>query len=360
MKKAVSIILALLLILVTVAADAEDIVLGDPPGEDAELERLDSVLADPPGEDDDPEDPDGIMGDPPGPPEDDGDPGESGSDPVEGDDPAGGDDDPGEPDPDDEDVNYAVYTVYYLEQGTDRELAPSKTVEDKALGDAIVEDAEDVKGYVAISPARIEKNLGEEDREIVFYYERDMEQKQNVWYKVIHVVDGEHQPEYDVTVTGTAWQYDPNPTLTVTAASLAILEFNGFPFGYCDSPGEVGEEVEHGTVITLYYYDMLFPEISYQVRYYYDGVMSAANRLIFAENVILGEEISIYPNMSRAGYRLSHTRNFPLTISIDNRENIIHVYYESIPAPTRLEAYDEMEIPLSAGLGSLNVGDCAD
>ena len=64
------------------------------------------------------------------------------------------------------------YTVNYYEQGTNTKVANSKTVNEKALGESITENAIDIKGYNKIDPTSKSITIGKVDNIINFYYSK--------------------------------------------------------------------------------------------------------------------------------------------------------------------------------------------
>ncbi|MBV1756906.1 MAG: InlB B-repeat-containing protein [Dethiosulfatibacter sp.] len=63
------------------------------------------------------------------------------------------------------------YTVYYLEQGTETQLATPKVVDEQVFGTTIPESAIAITGYTAVPPTQQSVTIdNEEDNEITFYY----------------------------------------------------------------------------------------------------------------------------------------------------------------------------------------------
>ncbi|MDP3388135.1 MAG: InlB B-repeat-containing protein, partial [Eubacteriales bacterium] len=63
------------------------------------------------------------------------------------------------------------YTVYYLEQGTEDQLASPKVVDEQTFGTTVTESAIAITGYTAVSPTQKSITIDdEEDNEITFYY----------------------------------------------------------------------------------------------------------------------------------------------------------------------------------------------
>ena len=81
--------------------------------------------------------------------------------------------------------------------------------------------------------------------------------------------------------------------------------------------------------------------MKYRVQYYYDGVLFGGLTEEGAGEVLT--EITQYIDKPR-DMMFDHVDNFPLTLGLDEEENVIRVYY--------------VHIPLTGYLGAHNVGDC--
>jgi len=93
------------------------------------------------------------------------------------------------------------------------------------------------------------------------------------------------------------------------------------------------------------------PTAAYTVRYYYDDVLSAGATQQLSG--VLGSTVSTYPPRLLPGYALSRATNLPLILSKNADENVIRVYYVSVP---RLISLDDLAIPLGAGGLSYEMG----
>ena len=67
-------------------------------------------------------------------------------------------------------IDGLTYTVKYLEQETNVEVAEEKVVDGKVFNDVVTEEAIDVNGYVKQEPTSKTITLGVENNEIIFYY----------------------------------------------------------------------------------------------------------------------------------------------------------------------------------------------
>ena len=62
------------------------------------------------------------------------------------------------------------YTVKYLEQGTNVELADAKTVTGQTFGAEVTENAIDIEGYAQVAPISAKITIAVENADIIFYY----------------------------------------------------------------------------------------------------------------------------------------------------------------------------------------------
>jgi len=76
------------------------------------------------------------------------------------------------------------YVVNYLEQGTNKVLAPQKVVGDQTFGTSVTETAIDITGYGKIDPISVSINIDVEGNVINFYYVRlgvNEDGDNNIW-----------------------------------------------------------------------------------------------------------------------------------------------------------------------------------
>ncbi len=101
---------------------------------------------------------------------------------------------------------------------------------------------------------------------------------------------------------------------------------------------------------------------TYTVRYYYDGVLDAARTETYTAD--LGTTITGFTDKIRDGYYLDSVTGIPLTVSKDDSQNIIRVYYVSLPAAVyeyRIEYYYDEVLDQSRTItGSGTAGEAID
>ena len=152
------------------------------------------------------------------------------------------------------------------------------------------------------------------------------------WHEVGYTADGLAD-----TDTITALEMKDNRILkpgTLTAnflpETLQITHENG-----SDSTGDYRVEYAPGTLTVNTVI------VKYTVQYYYDGVLFGGLTEEGAGEVLT--EITQYIDKPR-DMMFDHVDNFPLTLGLNEEENVIRVYY--------------VHIPLTGYLGAHNVGDC--
>ena len=152
------------------------------------------------------------------------------------------------------------------------------------------------------------------------------------WHEVGYTADGLAD-----TDTITALTMKDNRILkpgTLTAnflpETLRITHENG-----SDSTGDYRVEYAPGTLTVNTVI------VKYRVQYYYDGVLFGGLTEEGAGEVLT--EITQYIDKPR-DMMFDHVDNFPLTLGLNEEENVIRVYY--------------VHIPLTGYLGAHNVGDC--
>lgn len=152
------------------------------------------------------------------------------------------------------------------------------------------------------------------------------------WHEVGYTADGLAD-----TDTITALEMKDNRILkpgTLTAnflpETLRITHENG-----SDSTGDYRVEYAPGTLTVNTVI------VKYRVQYYYDGVLFGGLTEEGTGEVLT--EITQYIDKPR-DMMFDHVDNFPLTLGLNEEENVIRVYY--------------VHIPLTGYLGAHNVGDC--
>ena len=79
--------------------------------------------------------------------------------------------------------NDLSYTVYYKEQGTEKELAGAKVVDGQTFGDVVTENAIDIDGYNKVNPTSANITITTGKNEYTFYYTKRNDLSYTVYYK---------------------------------------------------------------------------------------------------------------------------------------------------------------------------------
>ena len=79
--------------------------------------------------------------------------------------------------------NDLSYTVYYKEQGTEKELAGAKVVDGQTFGDVVTENAIDIDGYNKVNPTSADITITTGTNEYTFYYTKRNDLSYTVYYK---------------------------------------------------------------------------------------------------------------------------------------------------------------------------------
>ena len=205
-------------------------------------------------------------------------------------------------------INSYDYTVNFLEQGTEKVLAPAKNGT-AVYKQTVTENSVAVDGYKLLSENTQSIVIDTENNVINFYYTKRSDLTLTVSY-----VEKE---------TGTKLRADKTIKNLVFGEKVDIASIveDIAGYKYVESvPYEVTVKLS-GNAVTLYYEKDVF---GYTVEYYYDDILDSSkteSRLAYYQTII-----KTYPNKG-AGYILGAVGNFPLTISANESKNVIRVYY---------------------------------
>jgi hypothetical protein len=209
------------------------------------------------------------------------------------------------------------YTVMYLEEDTNNELATPEVRKNRTYLETYSEKAKSIDGYVVDEETK-EIVLEENESRIIFYYNK----KDDLSYKVIYYKDSlntdaigeetfENQTFEDIINSDDIDKdlYKPrkgyNSGVIVTDMPYTIID---------------GENV-----INVIYTKK--DNLTYRVEYYYDGNIDSSKTEYF-ENLTYGDVITNYKEKLPADYKFVND-TAPLTID-DTKDNVIKVYYESV------------------------------
>ena len=270
------------------------------------------------------------------------------------------------------------YTVNYIEQGTNEKIADSKQVDNQTFKDSVTEETIEISGYYAVEPTEQTITIEVENNIINFYYQKRTDIEYTVEYYYDNKLDNDKTEIYTATfkdvieeyedknITGYKFEKTENLPLTIVADEKdnvikVYYVKDTFKYNveyYYDGEINEGETEEYtatfqdeiteyedknitgyklektenlpltitenpdNNVIKVYYIKDTF---NYTVEYYYDGKINDSK----TENLqaTFKDVIEKYEDKNIIGYKLEKTENLPLTISANEKDNIIKVYY---------------------------------
>ena len=120
------------------------------------------------------------------------------------------------------------YTVNYLEQGTNTELSPAKTVGNQVFGAEVTETAIDIAGYNPVEPTSQSITIAVSGNEITFYYTKRTDLSYMVKYlekdteKELHTAKTEGNQVFNAEVTEEAIDIPGYNKVEPTSATIHI------------------------------------------------------------------------------------------------------------------------------------------
>ena len=209
------------------------------------------------------------------------------------------------------------YTVMYLEENTNNELATPEIRENKTYLGTYSEKAKPIDGYVVDEETK-EIVLEENESRIIFYYNK----KDDLSYKVIYYKDSlntdaigeetfENQTFEDIINSDDIDKDLYKPRKGYNSGVIAT-----------DMPYTI---IDGENVINVIYTKK--DNLTYRVEYYYDGNIDSSKTEYF-ENLTYGDVITNYKEKLPANYKFVND-TAPLTID-DTEDNVIKVYYKSV------------------------------
>ena len=209
------------------------------------------------------------------------------------------------------------YTVMYLEEDTNNELATPEVRRNRTYLETYSEKAKPIDGYVVDEETK-EIVLEENESRIIFYYNK----KDDLSYKVIYYKDSlntdaigeetfENQIFEDIINSDDIDKDLYKPRKGYNSGVIAT----DMPYTIID--GEI--------VINVIYTKK--DNLTYRVEYYYDGNIDSSKTEYF-ENLTYGDVITNYKEKLPADYKFVND-TAPLTID-DTEDNVIKVYYKSV------------------------------
>ncbi len=209
------------------------------------------------------------------------------------------------------------YTVMYLEEDTNNELATPEVRKNRTYLGTYSEKAKPIDGYVVDEETK-EIVLEENESRIIFYYNK----KDDLSYKVIYYKDSlntdaigeetfENQTFEDIINSDDIDKDLYKPRKGYNSGVIAT-----------DMPYTI---IDGENVINVIYTKK--DNLTYRVEYYYDGNIDSSKTEYF-ENLTYGDVITNYKEKLPADYKFVND-TAPLTID-DTEDNVIKVYYKSV------------------------------
>jgi len=219
--------------------------------------------------------------------------------------------------------NDLSYTVYYKEQGTEKELAGAKVVDGQTFGNVVTENAIDIDGYNKVNPTSAEITITTGTNEYTFYYTK----RNDLSYTVNYLEKGTNNVLHEAKTVG-------NQTFgTVVSASVTndAIEKPEAIDGYnCVEVDKETLTIGTSTNEINFYYTKR-TDLSYTVNYYYNGELKHSvtfDNMEYLDEISGVEEMPKYNGVTYTKYDLkTSSANGLLPLIIGTGSNYINVYY---------------------------------
>ena len=205
----------------------------------------------------------------------------------------------------------ARLTVNYFIEGTNTPLSPSVSYEvEKGESYNTEEPAYIPEEYELVAQPNNKSGIIEESEIVVTYYYR---LKPKYEYKIEYYYDG----NLDDALTQTGEEIE-NKVIDTYTPQLK----EGYVFDHTEGlPLTISTDINNN-IIKVYY--KAREDLRYTVEYYYDGVKEDSE---VYTNIKFGTVITQYEDRVKEGYQLEKVEGTPLTIGVNEQNNIIKVYY---------------------------------
>ena len=201
--------------------------------------------------------------------------------------------------------------VNYFIEGTNTPLSPSLSYEvEKGESYNTEEPVYIPEEYELVAQPSNKSGIIEESEIVVTYYYR---LKPTYEYKIEYYYDGVIDDA--LTQTGEAIE---NKVIDTYEPQLK----EGYLFDHTEGLPLTISTNTHNNIIKVYY--KAREDLRYTVEYYYDGIKEDS---VTYTDIKFGTTITEYENKVKEGYQLEKVEGIPLTIGINEQNNIIKVYY---------------------------------
>ena len=219
--------------------------------------------------------------------------------------------------------NDLSYTVYYKEQGTEKELANAKVVDGQTFGDVVTENAIDIDGYNKVNPTSANITITTGTNEYTFYYTK----RNDLSYTVNYLEKGTNNVLHEAKTVGNQ-TFGTVVTASVTNDAIEKPEaIDGYNCVEVDK-----ETLTIGTSTNeINFYYTKRTDLSYTVNYYYNGELKHSvtfDNMEYLDEISGVEEMPEYNGVTYTKYDLkTSSANGLLPLIIGTGSNYINVYY---------------------------------
>ena len=205
----------------------------------------------------------------------------------------------------------ARLTVNYFIEGTNTPLSPSVSYEvEKGESYNTEEPAYIPEEYELVAQPNNKSGIIEESEIVVTYYYR---LKPTYEYKIEYYYDGNLDDA--LTQTGEAIE---NKVIDTYEPQLK----EGYVFDHTEGLPLTISTDTNNNIIKVYY--KAREDLRYTVEYYYDGNKEDS---VTYTNIKFGTIITEYEDRVKEGYQLERVEGTPLTVGVNEQNNIIKIYY---------------------------------
>ena len=215
------------------------------------------------------------------------------------------------------------YTVYYKEQGTEKELAGAKVVDGQTFGNVVTENAIDIDGYNKVNPTSADITITTGTNEYTFYYTK----RNDLSYTVNYLEKGTNNVLHEAKTVGNQ-TFGTVVTASVTNDAIEKPEaIDGYNCVEVDK-----ETLTIGTSTNeINFYYTKRTDLSYTVNYYYNGELKHSvtfDNMEYLDEISGVEEMPEYNGVTYTKYDLkTSSANGLLPLIIGTGSNYINVYY---------------------------------
>ena len=214
--------------------------------------------------------------------------------------------------------NDLSYTVYYKEQGTEKELANAKVVDGKTFGDVVTENAIDIDGYNKVNPTSADITITTGTNEYTFYYTK----RADLSYTVNYLEKDTNNVLHEAKTVG-------NQIFgTIITSSDEVITIDGYNYDSVDKTTLTIGTSEN--VINIYYTKRT--DLSYTVNYLEKDTNTVLHEAKTVGNQIFGTVVTasvtddaIEKPEAIDGYNCVEVDKETLTIGTST--NVINFYY---------------------------------